>query len=62
MRKVHGFMRSLKLEPQDLLGLVAVLDTRNQVARITFTSEAYTLSFLSQHSGTGPNLRGNKLA
>ncbi|KZS00256.1 Uncharacterized protein APZ42_003525, partial [Daphnia magna] len=28
-----------------------MLDTRNQVARITFTSEAYTSSFLSQHSG-----------
>ncbi|KAK4030669.1 hypothetical protein OUZ56_023943 [Daphnia magna] len=51
MRAVHGFVRSLKVEPQDLLGLVAVLDTRNQVARITFTTEAYTSSFLSQHSG-----------
>ncbi|KZS02118.1 Uncharacterized protein APZ42_000974, partial [Daphnia magna] len=51
MRTVHGFVRSLKVEPQDLLGLVAVLDTRNQVTRITFTSEAYTSSFLSQHSG-----------
>ncbi|KAK4030305.1 hypothetical protein OUZ56_023307 [Daphnia magna] len=30
MRTVHGFVRSLKVEPQDLLGLVAVLDTRNQ--------------------------------
>ncbi|KAK4045699.1 hypothetical protein OUZ56_033561 [Daphnia magna] len=28
-RVVHGFVRSLKVEPQDLLGLVAVLDTRN---------------------------------
>ncbi|KAK4027975.1 hypothetical protein OUZ56_017131 [Daphnia magna] len=51
MRAVHGFVRSLKVEPQDLLGLVAVLDTRNQVARITFTTEAYTSNFLSQHSG-----------
>ncbi|KAK4017795.1 hypothetical protein OUZ56_033614 [Daphnia magna] len=51
MRTVHGFVRSLKVDAQDLLGLVAVLDTRNQVARITFTSEAYTSSFLSQHSG-----------
>ncbi|XP_045032208.1 uncharacterized protein LOC123474331 [Daphnia magna] len=51
MRAVHGFVRSLKVEPQDLLGLVAILDTRNQVARITFTTEAYTSSFLSQHSG-----------
>ncbi|KAK4017884.1 hypothetical protein OUZ56_033836 [Daphnia magna] len=51
MRTVHGFVRSLKVDAQDLLGLVAVLDTRNQVARITFTSEAYTSSCLSQHSG-----------
>ena len=51
MRTVHGFVRSLKVEPQDLLGLVAVLDTRNQVARITFTSEAYTSIFFPQHSG-----------
>jgi hypothetical protein len=51
MRTVHGFVRSLKVDAQDLLGLVAVLDTRNQVARITFTSEAYTSTFLSQHSG-----------
>ncbi|KAK4017653.1 hypothetical protein OUZ56_033342 [Daphnia magna] len=51
MRAVQGFVRSLKVEPQDLLGLVAILDTRNQVARITFTTEAYTSSFLSQHSG-----------
>ncbi|XP_045034562.1 uncharacterized protein LOC116930487 [Daphnia magna] len=35
MRAVHGFVRSLKVEPQDLFGLVA----------------AYTSSFLSQHSG-----------
>ncbi|XP_045035880.1 uncharacterized protein LOC123476934 [Daphnia magna] len=35
MRAVHGFVRSLKVEPQDLLGLVA----------------AYTSNFLSQHSG-----------
>ncbi|KZS03749.1 Uncharacterized protein APZ42_033459 [Daphnia magna] len=51
MRTVHGFVPSLKVEPQDLLGLVAVLDTRNQVARITFISKSYTSSFLSQHSG-----------
>ncbi|KAI9550773.1 hypothetical protein GHT06_004560 [Daphnia sinensis] len=51
MRAVHGFVRSLKVEPQDVLGLVAVLEKRNQVARITFTSEAYTRSFLSKHSG-----------
>ncbi|KAK4031013.1 hypothetical protein OUZ56_024488 [Daphnia magna] len=51
MRTVHGFVRSLKVDAQDLLGIVAVLDTRNQVARITFMSEAYTSSFLSQHSG-----------
>ncbi|XP_045034605.1 uncharacterized protein LOC116919314 [Daphnia magna] len=35
MRAVHGFVRSFKVEPQDLLGLVA----------------AYTSNFLSQHSG-----------
>ncbi|KAI9550947.1 hypothetical protein GHT06_004477 [Daphnia sinensis] len=51
MRAVHGFVRSLKVEPQDVLGLVAVLEKRNQVARITFTTEAYTRSFLSKHSG-----------
>jgi hypothetical protein len=34
-----------------VLGLVAVLEKRNQVARITFTTEAYTRSFLSKHSG-----------
>ncbi|KZS06553.1 Uncharacterized protein APZ42_029951 [Daphnia magna] len=33
MRTVHGFVRSLKVEPQDLL--FTVLDMRNQVARIT---------------------------
>lgn len=51
MRTVHGFVRSLKVEAQDLLGLVAVQDTRNQVARITFTTEACNSSFLSRHSG-----------
>ena len=51
MRTVHGFVRSLKYEPQDVLGLVGVLDTRNQVARITFTSEAYTSNFFPQHIG-----------
>ncbi|KAI9556012.1 hypothetical protein GHT06_018573 [Daphnia sinensis] len=51
MRAVHGFVRSLKVEPQDVLGLVAVLEKRNQVARITFTTKAYTRSFLSKHSG-----------
>ncbi|KZS09728.1 Uncharacterized protein APZ42_025979 [Daphnia magna] len=51
MRAVHGFVRSLKIEPHDVLGLVAILEKRNQVARITFTTEAYTRSFLSKHSG-----------
>ncbi|KZS08465.1 Uncharacterized protein APZ42_027533 [Daphnia magna] len=51
MRAVHGFVRSFKVEPQDVLGLVAVLEKRNLVARITFTTEAYTRSFLSKHSG-----------
>ncbi|KAI9550944.1 hypothetical protein GHT06_004472 [Daphnia sinensis] len=30
---------------------LGVLEKRNQVARITFTTEAYTRSFLSKHSG-----------
>ncbi|KAI9550936.1 hypothetical protein GHT06_001749 [Daphnia sinensis] len=30
MRSVHGFVRSLKVEPQDVLGLVAVREKRNQ--------------------------------
>jgi hypothetical protein len=51
MRTVHCFVRSLKVVPQDLFGLVAVLDTRYQDARITFTSEPYTSSFLSRNSG-----------
>ncbi|XP_045030390.1 uncharacterized protein LOC123472592 [Daphnia magna] len=38
MRAVHGFVRSLKVEPQHVLGLVAVL-------------EKETRSFLSKHSG-----------
>jgi hypothetical protein len=51
MRTVHGFVRSLQVEPQDLLGLDAVLVTRNQIARITFMTEAYTSNFLSRNSG-----------
>jgi hypothetical protein len=52
MRTVHGFVRTLNVPPEELLGLVAVLDRRNQVARVTFKTEARTREFLNKFEGT----------
>jgi hypothetical protein len=47
MRTVHWFVRTLKVEKDDLLGLVAVLDRRYQVARATFKSAVLAREFLN---------------
>ena len=52
MRTVHWFVRTLKVEKDDLLGLVAVLDRRYQVARATFKSAVLAREFLNKYEGT----------
>jgi uncharacterized protein (DUF924 family) len=62
MRTVHGFVRTLRVDPEELLGLVAVLDSRNQVPRATFKTEARTREFLNEFEGTAKGiLEGRKL-
>ncbi len=51
MRTVHGFVRSLNVKVEDLIGLSQVFDTQNQVARLTFVGEAPCAAFLEKFEG-----------
>ncbi|KAK4030826.1 hypothetical protein OUZ56_024212 [Daphnia magna] len=58
---VHGFVRSLKVEPQDLLGLVAVLDREIRSLELVYDRGIH-LKFLPQHSGiVRTELKGKNL-
>lgn len=46
---VHRFLKSLGVS--DVLGVSPLLQTANQIARITFKSEAETEEFLNKHGG-----------
>jgi hypothetical protein len=51
MISVHKFVRSLEVKVENLMGISAVLETRNQVARLTFTTEALCKEFIEKHGG-----------
>lgn len=48
---VHRFLKSLGLFSAKVLGISPLLQTANQVARITFSNEAESETFLNQHGG-----------
>jgi len=51
MRTVHRYIRSLKVKVTDVVGIAAVFETRNQIVRLTFNSQATCLTFLNEFGG-----------
>jgi len=51
MRTVHRYIRSLNVKVTDVMGIAAVFETRNQIVRLTFTSQAICSKFLNDFAG-----------
>ena len=51
MRTVHRYIRSLNVQVTDVIGISAVFETRNQIVRLTFASQATCSNFLNEHGG-----------
>lgn len=51
MLNVHRYIRTLSVKNDDLIGIMAVLEARTQVVRLTFSDEVRCSNFLSQHEG-----------
>lgn len=51
MRTLHMYIRSLNVKTEDLIGIAAVFESRNQVVRLTFQKPEVCALFLSQNKG-----------
>ena len=51
MRTVHRYIRSLNVQVEEVMGIAAVFETRNQIVRLTFNSQATCSTFLDKHGG-----------
>ena len=51
MRTMHGFIRSLNVKNDDVMGISVIYEARTQTLRVTFVDAATCASFLSQHGG-----------
>lgn len=51
MPDVHRYVRSLNVKVDDVRGIAAVFENRNQVARIGFRNEAASRAFLNENRG-----------